>query len=53
MSLIPGLGLIPIIADLFAILTLVLAAVGSTKRWIEAPRNPAVPGGHTPVPYGY
>lgn len=42
--------------SLFAILTLILAALGSTKRWIDAARMPAMPamaGGYGPAPYGY
>ncbi|WP_459548779.1 hypothetical protein [Nocardia sp. X0981] len=37
----------------FAILTLVLAAIGSTKQWIDAARMPAVAGGYGAAPYGY
>lgn len=42
--------------SIFAILTLIFAAVGSTKRWIDAARMPAMPamaGGYGPAPYGY
>ncbi|WP_280435606.1 hypothetical protein [Nocardia carnea] len=48
-----GFGLTAIIAGLFAIGTLVLASLGSTKRWIEAGRAPAMAGGYGPAPYGY
>lgn len=48
-----ALGLSMIFAGGFAILTLVLAAIGPTKRWIEAARTPATAGGYGPAPYGY
>lgn len=48
-----GFGLTAIIAGLFAIGTLVLASLGSTKRWIEAGRAPAMAAGYGPAPYGY
>ncbi|NKY56231.1 hypothetical protein [Nocardia flavorosea] len=48
-----GFGITAIIAGLFALGTLVLAALGSTKRWIEAGRAPAMAGGYGPAPYGY
>ncbi|MBF6350011.1 MULTISPECIES: hypothetical protein [Nocardia] len=50
------LGIVNLISGLFALLTLILAAVGSTKRWIDAARMPAVPamaGGYGATPYGY
>ncbi|MEU4314812.1 hypothetical protein [Nocardia sp. NPDC024068] len=40
-------------APLFAIITLVLAAIAPTKRWIEAARMPAMAGGYGAAPYGY
>lgn len=48
-----ALGLSMFFAGAFAILTLVLAAIGSTKRWIDAARMPAMAGGYGPAPYGY
>ncbi|WP_328389849.1 hypothetical protein [Nocardia sp. NBC_00416] len=40
-------------APLFAILTLVLAAIAPTKRWIEAAQAPVPVGGYAAAPYGY
>ncbi|MFI1464484.1 hypothetical protein [Nocardia carnea] len=51
-----GFGITAIIAGLFALGTLILASLGSTKRWIDAARMPAAPamaGGYGPAPYGY
>lgn len=48
-----GFGLTAIIGGAFAVLTLVLAALGSTKQWIDAGRRPAMAGGYGPAPYGY
>lgn len=48
-----GFGLTAIVGGLFALGTLILAALGSTKQWIEAGRAPAVAGGYGPAPYGY
>lgn len=40
-------------APVFAVVTLVLAAIAPTKRWIEAARMPAMAGGYGAAPYGY
>ncbi|MEU1984608.1 hypothetical protein [Nocardia sp. NPDC019395] len=48
-----GFGLTAIVGGAFAVLTLILAAVGSTKRWIDAGRMPAMAGGYGPAQYGY
>ncbi|WP_280423308.1 hypothetical protein [Nocardia carnea] len=39
--------------SIFAVLTLVLAAVGPTKRWIDAARMPAIASSYGPAPYSY
>ncbi|MET8796185.1 hypothetical protein ABZV91_06970 [Nocardia sp. NPDC004568] len=48
-----GGGISVLGAPLFAILTLVLAAVAPTKRWIEAARLPVPAGAYGVAPYGY
>ncbi|MGW1739471.1 hypothetical protein ACWCPQ_11745 [Nocardia sp. NPDC001965] len=48
-----GGGITAFSAPLFAVITLVLAAVGPTKRWIEAARVPVPAGGYGVAPYGY
>ncbi|MGI5222053.1 hypothetical protein [Nocardia sp. CA-290969] len=48
-----GFGLTAIVGGAFAVLTLVLAALGSTKQWIDAGRRPAMAAGYGPAPYAY
>ncbi|GGL25250.1 hypothetical protein [Nocardia jinanensis] len=48
-----GGGVSVLTAPLFALLTLVLAAIAPTKRWIEAARAPLPAGGYGVAPYGY
>ena len=46
----PGMG-----GAIFALITLILAALGSTRRWVQVARTPAMPvmHGYGPAPYGY
>ncbi|MGW5752075.1 hypothetical protein [Nocardia rhamnosiphila] len=48
-----GGGISVLGAPLFAVLTLVLAAIAPTKRWIEAARTPVPVGAYGVAPYGY
>jgi hypothetical protein len=48
-----GGGISVLGAPLFAVLTLVLAAIAPTKRWIEAARMPVPVGAYGVAPYGY
>ncbi|MFQ6229452.1 hypothetical protein [Nocardia sp. NPDC002869] len=48
-----GGGISVLGAPLFAVLTLVLAAIAPTRRWIEAARTPVPVGAYGVAPYGY
>lgn len=48
-----GGGVSALTAPLFAVITLVLAAIAPTKRWIEAARVPVPAGAYGAAPYGY